>query len=57
VDLSSWYTFIPQKTDRATLFFIGAHGKWRSHFVLSQRKGNCVMMLKLFTSGDKGTIC
>jgi hypothetical protein len=38
MDFSSWCTFRPQKTDHATLFFIGAHGEWRSHFVVSQRK-------------------
>jgi hypothetical protein len=68
MDFSSWYTLIPQKTDHSILFFIGAHGEWRSHFVVSQHKAKLcddaehrlssnASMLKLSTSGDKGAIC
>jgi hypothetical protein len=38
MDFISWDTFGQQKTDHATLFFIGAHGEWRSHFGVLQRK-------------------
>ena len=38
MDFSFWYTFRPQKSDHATLFFLGSHGEWRSHFILSWSK-------------------